>query len=36
MFVALLYMAERPGHSGNQSGSIWRALNCDVEGEWIK
>ena len=28
MFGALLYMAHRPGHQENWSGSIWRALNC--------
>ena len=29
-----LYMAQRPGHSENWSGSNWRALKCGAGGEW--
>ena len=33
MFVALLYMAQRPEHYANWIGIIRRALECGAEGE---
>ena len=34
MFGALYCMVQNPGHWGDWSGSIWRALKCGAGGEW--
>ena len=34
MFGTLLYLAQRPGHWENLSGSSWRALKCIAGGDW--